>query len=276
MDNDFNLFTGDCLDVLKVLPDNYVQTCITSPPYFHQRNYQHDNQLGHEDKLFQYTYQLNIVFNEVWRVLKPDGTLWLNLGDKYENGQLLGVPWKVVFQLQDAGWILRSDIIWSKKNTLPENVTNRPTRAHEYLFLFSKQKDYYYNADAIREPYSDVSINRMTKYKFNSVNPDRTDFGKDSFHKPNPLGKNKRDVWVLPTSNYKGAHFATFPLKLVEPCVLAGSKEGDIVLDPFSGAGTTGVVALQHNRKYIGIDINESYNSLAANRFSELFEYTSS
>ena len=242
------------------------------------------------------------VFREIWRVLKPTGTVWLNLGDSYagnnsrasNNGRagygnpregvfpkygeglkpkdLVGIPWRVAFALQTDGWYLRSDIIWSKPNPMPESVQDRPTKAHEYIFLLTKSKNYYYDADAIREPHKDITLKRI-EYGLKHTHPnnigvgippvDTDEMGERFAH---PLGRNKRSVWSITTKPYADAHFATFPEDLIEPCILAGSPEGGIVLDPFVGSGTAMVVAQKHRRKGIGIDLNKEYLDLAVKR----------
>jgi DNA modification methylase len=273
------LFIGDNRESLRKIPEKSVQVVITSPPYWGLRDYGMDGQIGLEQSPSDFVEELCTVFDEVWRVLKDDGTVWLNIGDSYasmrdskvtpdslRNGDgtkvaqgaanrnpkvlkeaglkhkdLVGIPWRVAFALQARGWHLRSDVIWSKPNPMPESVTDRPTKSHEHIFLLTKFPKYYYDHEAIKEP---------------SVTGDGT-------------LKNKRDVWSVQTKAYKGAHFAVYPLELVEPCVLAGSREGDVVLDPFSGSGTTGVVALEHKRHYIGLELNPEYAKLSVDRIKE-------
>lgn len=241
--------------------------CMTSPPYWGLRDYQmpREHQIGAEDSLAEYVARLVSVFGEIHRVLRPDGTAWLNIGDSYTSGNrtwrapdrknpargmdyrpptpaglkpkdLVGIPWRLAFALQDAGWYLRSDIVWHKPNCQPESVRDRPTQSHEYLFLFSKSPKYHYNAQAIRE--------------------DAVAGGK----------RNRRTVWTVPTEPNPEAHFATFPSALVEPCILAGSEVGDVVLDPFLGTGTLGVVAQKLGRRFIGIDVNQQYAEIASRR----------
>ena len=261
-----------------------------------------DNQLGLEETPEEYCNNMTNVFREIWRVLKPTGTVWLNLGDSYagnnsrasNNGRagygnpregvfpkygeglkpkdLVGIPWRVAFALQADGWYLRSDIIWSKPNPMPESVQDRPTKAHEYIFLLTKSKNYYYDADAIREPHKDITLKRI-EYGLKHTHPnnigvgippvDTDEMGERFAH---PLGRNKRSVWSITTKPYADAHFATFPEDLIEPCILAGSPEGGIVLDPFVGSGTAMVVAQKHRRKGIGIDLNKEYLDLAVKR----------
>lgn len=286
----YDLREGDAEHVLSKLPECSVQTVITSPPYFGLRDYDNPFQIGQERKVSEYVQHMTDIFCGVWDVLRDDGTLWLNLGDTYDakTKNLLGVPWRVAFALQDAGWILRADIVWSKPNPMPESVKDRPTKAHEYLFLLTKQKKYYYNADAIREPlskyYTDGFLKHGVQPRPGTQNFNKTDRYTNGTKAAstrqarlgfvNPLGKNKRSVWTVTTKSFRGAHFATFPERLVEPCVLAGSKPGDVVLDPFCGSGTTGVVALQQRRKFIGIELNPAYVTIAHERIANEVEPT--
>ena len=255
------IYEGNAADVLAELPGAQFQTCITSPPYWGLRDYGIEGQIGAEEEPDVYIQKLVKVFDQVRRVLRDDGTLWLNIGDSYTSGNrryrapdrkhpirsmtyraktppglkekdLVGIPWRLAFALQGAGWHLRSDIIWEKPNCMPESVKDRPTRSHEYLFLLTKGPYYYYDIDSIRE--------------------DR--------------GRNKRTVWSVPTEPFTGAHFATFPLRLIEPCLLAGSQPGDWVLDPFFGAGTVGLAALNLDRHYLGIELNPEYVDIAIKR----------
>lgn len=418
----YQILQGDALTTLKTLADESVQMCVTSPPYWGLRDYGIEGQAGLESNPDDYVKGMVGVFREVKRVLKDAGTLWLNLGDSYATQpgkgnnvpqtkwkantypeaaghrslafpglkpkDLVGIPWRVAFALQADGWYLRSDIIWHKPNPMPESVTDRPTKSHEYLFLLTKSEKYYYDIDAIREPH--VTGARPDKWEgrtYNGKGPndggaDGRRNGNARAYNLNPLGRNKRSVWTIPTRPYKGAHFATFPPALVEPCVLAGSRpagkrcdcgeviatplgsgavddpslvtgrsgfnrprrsdEGtrpitrreqrayaqqmkespfktdmaeaagsafahyirtdrsgarplppellakwldcgwlvapppcdcptmpaDIVLDPFCGSGTTGAVALQHNREFLGIELNPAYIELAHTRIS--------
>lgn len=277
------LFCGDALKVLAMFPDECVQSVITSPPYYGQRDYGQPNQIGHESNPADYILKLAAVMDEVFRVLKDNGTLWLNLGDKYlSDGNLAGLPWRVALALQDRGWILRSDIIWHKSNAMPQSVKNRPTTDHEYLFLLTKKRDYYYDADSIREPhvtFSEDSKMRGGRRHFGKAGG-TPELGKNkgnanlhrgrwdqAFHEN---GRNKRTVWTIPLSKFPGAHFAVFPEKLIEPCVLAGSKEGDLILDPFFGTGTTAVQALKHKRFFLGVDCNYNYLQMASQRISQI------
>lgn len=255
------VFQGDARDILGRLPDGLFRCCVTSPPYWGLRDYKANGQIGDEDDPNRYIARLVAVFDEVRRVLADDGTVWLNIGDSYTSGNrgyrapdkknpvramsyraktpeglkpkdLIGVPWRLAFALQEAGWYLRSDIIWEKPNCMPESVRDRPTRSHEYIFLLSKSLRYHYRADNVREG----------------------------------NGRNRRTVWSIPTEPFAEAHFATFPPSLVEPCILAGSEPHDWVLDPFFGSGTVGVVCEQQQRKYIGIELNSEYVDLAVAR----------
>lgn len=314
-----------------------VQCVVTSPPYYGLRDYCVDGQIGLEQSPDEYVANLVAAFREVWRVMKDDGTLWVNLGDSYAAGgrggnsdvitgkaknaskishwtpnkskridqghgrwgggnlpatnglkpkDLIGIPWRVAFALQADGWYLRSDIIWSKPNPMPESVTDRPTKAHEYLFLLAKSQKYFYDADAIREDgkWSTEERKARVKPEHKSI-PDEKKNGirqckpagwdtrqgaHGSFHRSgraedieytlsHSITRNKRSVWEIATQPTSYAHFATYPEKLVEPCILAGSRPGDLVLDPFSGSGTTGRVAIRHNRRYIGTELNFSY-----------------
>jgi DNA modification methylase len=324
---------GDCRDIMRQWAKDgiKVQTCVTSPPYYGLRDYGHDGQIGLEQTPAEYVKAMVEVFECVWDVLEDDGTLWLNLGDSYYNyrpgkGQamnkqtvsktnqdlpttnarrgnklaglkekdLIGIPWRVAFALQDAGWYLRQDIIWHKPNPMPESVKDRCTKAHEYIFLFSKKPQYYFDNEAIKEP-AIYGLNSKEKrppgivrdrlYGYDSKEAElrgrvvtqtangvtiRHPNGKhgDKQQSPKTLVdmRNKRDVWVVTTKPYKGAHFATFPPPLIEPCILAGSRVNDIVLDPFMGSGTTAMVAKQHGRRYIGCELNEDYRELQDKR----------
>jgi site-specific DNA-methyltransferase (adenine-specific) len=272
------IINGEALDSLKKLPDSLVQTVVTSPPYYGQRDYCAEKQIGIEESTDEYINRLLEIFDEVKRVLKEDGTLWLNLGDKYIDGNLAGLPWKLALALKQRGWILRSDIIWYKPNAMPSSVKNRPTTDHEYIFLFAKSLKYYYDADAIREPHVTFSENSKMRGGRNHLGkkggtPEQgKNAGNSNLHNGrwdqafHPKGRNKRTVWEVPLSKFRDAHFAVFPEQLIEPCILAGSSEGGIVLDPFFGAGTVGLVAMKKGRKFIGIDINEDYCQIASKR----------
>jgi len=257
------LILGDTETVLAQMPAGVFQSCVTSPPYWSLRDYTTPGQIGGEESVFAYIDHLAKAFSEVRRVLKDDGTLWLNIGDSYTSGgrtwragdkknpvramsvrpptpaglkpkDLIGVPWLLAFALQKEGWYLRADIIWNKPNCQPESVKDRPTRSHEYLFLFSKSEHYWYDAKAVR----------------------------------GPNGRNLRTVWDIRTRPYPEAHFATFPLALVDPCLQLGSKRGDLILDPFIGSGTTGLVALKLERRFVGIELNPEYLQIADGRLN--------
>jgi DNA modification methylase len=339
------LYLGDCIETMRRLPAGSVQTCVTSPPYFGLRDYGHDGQIGLEPTPDEFVSALVAVFREVRRLLADDGTLWLNLGDSYartggtdrrvsdtakvgstrntlaqmsdrtskapvglKDKDLIGIPWRVAFALQSDGWILRQDIIWHKPNPMPESVTDRCTKAHEYLFLLSKSPRYYFDSESIKEPASGTA-DRPQQVRARQIAAEAgltdahiaairacgaTDAGKgrvtqDGTGKNRPdvqaladeakaaLGgyyreflmaetKNRRSVWTVPTRPYKGAHFATFPPDLIEPCILAGCPEGGTVLDPFGGAGTTGLVATQAGRDAVLCEINPEYVEMARTR----------
>lgn len=352
------IYRGDALDIMRTWPDNFVQTVITSPPYWGLRDYGVKGQLGLEGTPAEYVRKIVTVFKEVKRLLRRDGTVWLNLGDSYSNetvGQrlggtlshwkdggrrkpdvnepltlrrsglpkknLVGIPWRVALALQADGWILRSDIIWSKSNPMPESVTDRPTKSHEYIFLLTKSSRYYYNAEAIKEPSVSTpvmpwaerkaegelirhggsqnapALNRKKKPSgwHNNQGNSRDLVGRYTHGKwsdqakhssgrrivarvaearlkgaphDNPFGsmRNKRTVWEIPTFAYKGAHFATFPERLAQDCIKAGSREHLIVLDPFCGSGTVPVVAKRFKRRYLGIELNRAYADMATRR----------
>jgi DNA modification methylase len=286
---------GDSLEVLKTLPDNSVDCCVTSPPYFNLRNYFADGQIGQENTLHGYITRLADIFTEVYRVLKPSGTFWLNLGDTYggsgngtndykavERGSissyikgkqgepskdratktksLCGVPFRVAFALQERGWILRQDIIWHKPNPMPESVTDRCTKAHEYIFLLTKSPKYYFNHAAMLEPAKydnrkDFTRKPGKKYLQNSTGIATQGLAKGGYRWKNSANgqfmRNRRSVWSVPTRGFKGAHFATFPKELIRPCIAAGCPEKGIVLDCFMGAGTTALVARELGKNYI-------------------------
>ena len=277
------IIQGDAWVVSKSLPSDYVQSIVTSPPYFGHREYSDDQNLvlqefGREDDPNDYVQKLVSLFDELKRVLREAGTVWLNLGDTYRNEQLLGIPWRVALALQDTGWYLRSEIIWNKPNAMPSSVKNRPTTAHEHIFLLAKSKDYFYNADAIREPhvtFTDASKMKGGRSHFGKRNG-TPEIGKNqgnhnlhdgrwdqAFH---PLGRNKRTVWDMSLGKFRDTHFAVFPEELVKNCILASSREQDIVLDPFMGSGTTGIACIRTERKFIGIEISPEYFEIAKNR----------
>ncbi len=269
---------GDITDVVETLPRDFVDTIVTSPPYFRQRDYGDGRQLGRENKPRDYVDQLAGVFEKLLPVVKPTGSLWLVLGDKYINGELQGMPWRVALALKDLGWHLRSDVIWHKPNAMPSSTRSRPTTDHEYVFFFTRSKDYYYDADAIREPH--VTFTEKSRMKGgrkhlgkrggtpeqgkNSGNSNLHDGRWDqAFH---PKGRNKRTVWSIPLSKFREAHFAVFPTTLVENCIKAACPPDGLVLDPFCGSGTTALVARQLDRNYLGVDCSAEYCKLARRR----------
>jgi site-specific DNA-methyltransferase (cytosine-N4-specific) len=337
------VFFGDCRDTMRDLKAQgvRVQCCVTSPPYYGLRDYGHPGQIGLEKTPAEYVAALVEVFNGVRELLADDGVLWFNLGDSYAASRsyqvsdnknpavgpsrhsaratppegtkpkdLLGIPWRVAFALQSAGWYLRQDIIWHKPNPMPESVTDRCTKAHEYLFLLSKSERYYWDAEAMQERATgalpgNVSHKHTAEYEESGDEKHRTKAGlvdyakrqrskRDSFkredskraevipgqsvgtHRPDreeseyDTGmRNRRSVWTVPTVPYSGAHFATFPPALIEPCILAGSRTGDVVLDPFFGSGTTGQVAQALGRQWIGCELNEEYAPLQQERTAQ-------
>ena len=286
------IYNEDCLTFLKQMPDQYVECCITSPPYFGLRDYGMAGQIGLEETPEAYVEKMVAVFREVRRVLKDDGTLWLNLGDsyasntkgsggpsskqdsnagsrynprKFNNGvkekDLMGIPWMVAFALRADGWYLRQDIVWHKPNPMPESVTDRCTRAHEYIFMLTKKRKYFYDREAIREnpkPGNDGTICAIAKDRSGPVNIGNGAHMVKRVYKE-IKGANKRSVWTVTTKPFKEAHFATFPPDLIKPCILAGCPKNGIVLDPFMGSGTTGMVATQLQRNYIGFELNPDY-----------------
>lgn len=279
----YKVLLGDAREALKQVEDGSVQCTITSPPYFNLRKYTTDNpdEIGREKTVSEYVSHIAEVFDVVYQKTSDDGLLFLNLGDTYKDSELQGVPWRVAFELMDRGWILRSDIIWKKPNAMPSSVKNRPTTDHEYIFMFAKSKNYFYDQDAIREPhvtFSEKSKMRGGRNHFgkregtpeagkNGGNPNLHNGRWDqAFH---PLGRNKRTVWEIPLGKFRGAHFAVFPEKLVETCLLAGSKKGSLVCDPFTGSGTTGIVALKNGRNFVGSEVNADYVAMALERLGE-------
>lgn len=333
-------YTGDCRALLAELPDACVQMCVTSPPYWGLRDYGVGGQLGLEPTPEAFVANLVDVFRGVRRVLRDDGTLWLNLGDSYAGGgrggypggksgldgstmgqdnsraargsqkaagfheaqrlggaigrayvapppglkhkDLVGIPWMVAFALRSDGWYLRSDIIWHKPNPMPSSVEDRPTTAHEYMFLLSKKPSYFYDADAIREPLADKTLTTFgSKRRSSKGNDPLGKVASDNWARDVPdrkprltedgeiAGANKRSVWTIAPQPYDGAHFATYPPKLIEPCILAGSAPGDVVLDPFFGSGTTGEVAERHGRRWLGFDLNPAYEQLQRERTAQ-------
>lgn len=334
---------GDCIETMRRMPDGLVQTCVTSPPYFGLRDYGHDGQIGLETTPDQYITKMVEVFREVKRVLKDDGTLWLNIGDSYASNpasggeriarhgdkspgahqntprgkyerppglkskDLIGIPWLLAFALRADGWYLRQDIIWHKPNPMPESVTDRCTKSHEYIFLLSKSERYYFDNGAIKEPAAPSSIARWNQDIEGQIGSDRVPgktngnmkavggrSARDNFKRENSKraeaipgqavgthradrdesewstdSRNKRSVWTVATTPYKGAHFATFPPALIEPCILAGAPAGGVVLDCFFGSGTTGQVAQQLGRHYIGCELNPAYKPLQDERTAQ-------
>lgn len=276
-----SIIEGDARGCLTQIATESIHCIVTSPPYYQQRDYSTPLQIGNEETPVAYIDRLVEVFSECLRVLRQDGTLWLNLGDKYTNGELLGMPWRVAFALKDMGWILRSDIIWHKPNAVPSSVKNRPTTDHEYLFLLTKSQDYYYDIDTIREPhvtFSSKSRMKGGRNHFGKVNgtPEKgKNAGNSNLHDGrwdqafHPKGRNRRTVWEIPLSKFRDTHFAVFPEKLVELCILAGCPEQGVVLDPFIGSGTTAVVAQRLGRRFIGIDSNPIYCQMARERVGQ-------
>lgn len=293
---------GDCVESMRNMPDQSVHTCVTSPPYFGLRDYGMPGQIGLEPTPAEFVAAMVEVFREVKRVLRDDGTLWLNLGDSYSteskwggatsgkaaagihgaigggrqkvrhgipDKNLLGIPWRVAFALQDDGWYLRQDIIWHKPNPMPESVTDRCTKAHEYIFLLTKSPRYFFDPLAIKEPAvypagtkgAKGSAARQAEKGVNACPPEYKIY--DGF-------RNRRSVWTVTTKPFKGAHFATFPPDLIEPCVLAGSPVGGTVLDPFGGSGTTAGVALKHGRKAVLCELNPDYAAMIPARVAAI------
>ena len=319
MNGNVEILIGDCREQMRTLPEKSVHCCVTSPPYFGLRDYGHDGQIGLEPTPDEFVAAMVSVFREVRRVLRDDGTVWLNLGDSYastggksqpqpdasggvgnkkfgtrgEQGSsasyggierpstiggalkhkdLIGIPWRVAFALQADGWYLRQDIIWHKPNPMPESVRDRCTKAHEYIFLLSKSPKYYFDAEAIKEPLAPSSIPRLQQDVASQVGTTRANGGaktNGNFKASGDLqtGKrNKRSVWTVTTKPFKGAHFATFPPDLIEPCILAGCPPQGTVLDPFGGSGTTGMVAKRHNRNAVLCELNPEYAAMARDR----------
>jgi site-specific DNA-methyltransferase (adenine-specific) len=300
-----SLYNMDCGEWLRGLPDGLAHCCVTSPPYFGLRDYGHDGQIGLEPTPDEYVARLVEVFREVKRVLRDDGTLWLNLGDSYnaagraghgtwqgckqgtnrasgmgedncrpsvaslKEKDLIGIPWRVAFALQADGWYLRQDIIWKKPNPMPESVTDRCTKAHEYIFLLSKSPRYYYDNEAVKEHAVYPTKGTPKSSGLYQEKSGRNDGGTHlSGGFQTGETRNKRSVWTVTPKPFKGAHFATFPPDLIEPCILAGCPAGGIVIEPFNGSGTTPMVAQQHNRMWMACDISQPYCELAIGRLS--------
>lgn len=295
--NDFTntnvVYNMDCLKGLREMPSDFVDCCITSPPYYGLRDYGVDGQIGLEQSPEEYISRLTAVFAEVLRVLKPSGTLWLNIGDTYngykgnanqksfesmyaghrhqpsrkpnyglecksiKNKDLIGIPWMLAFSLRSIGYYLRQDIIWHKPNPMPEAVTDRCTKAHEYIFLLSKSARYYFDAEAIKEQARSDNRAHMVHHRKVENGAYREKYS-DYLITPSEM-RNKRDVWTVAVKPTREAHFATFPTELIRDCVLAGCPAEGIVLDPFIGTGTTAAVALMLGRRYIGFELNAEY-----------------
>lgn len=298
--SDFRVIVGDCIEGMRTLPDQSVHTCVTSPPYFGLRDYGMAGQIGLDATPEAFVARLVDVFREVHRVLRDDGTLWLNLGDSYvgyhgnknaaygdapsnkggyfenqrkttvganglKNKDLIGIPWRVAFALQADGWYLRQDIIWHKPNPMPESVTDRCTKAHEYLFMLSKSARYFFDAEAIKEAASGPA-----KPAGRKNDASRNDSATTGTVRGDGETRNRRSVWTVATKPFAGAHFATFPPDLIEPCILAGSPVGGTVLDPFGGSGTTAGVAMKHGRNAVLCELNPEYAALMADRIADL------
>jgi len=283
------ILQGNVRQRLKDIEDNSIQLIVTSPPYYKLRKYSKTEQtaaeeIGREVSVDQYVKDLTEIFECLKPKLKENGLFWLNLGDTFINKEQQGVPWRVALSLMNSGWILRSDVIWHKPNAMPSSVTSRPTVDHEYFFMFSKSKSYYYDADSIREPnitFTDKSKMKGGRNHFGKVNgtPENgKNSGNSNLHNGrwdqafNPKGRNKRTVWSIPLSKFRGAHFAVFPEKLVEPPILASTKPGDTVLDPFAGSGTAGVVAKRLGRNFVGIELVPEFAEMAQRRIDEIQE----
>ncbi|MFA0969608.1 DNA-methyltransferase [Pseudomonas amygdali] len=337
------ILVGDCIDMMRTLPDESVHTCVTSPPYYGLRDYGVEGQIGLEETPAEFIARLVNVFREVRRVLRADGTIWVNMGDTYasiaggyapggsagkhdmvsqaargavlrgkrrsppmglKQKDLMGIPWRLAFALQDDGWYLRQDIIWHKPNPMPESVRDRCTKSHEYIFLLSKSKKYYFDQAAILEPCSPNTHARLSQDVQAQIGSERANGGaksngnmKATARKSNGVGwghgtdaddrqrgrvkdndsmnsalaimpteRNKRSVWTVATHSFKGAHFATFPPELIRPCILAGAPRDGVVLDPFGGAGTTSLVSMQEGRRSIICELNPEYAALARAR----------
>lgn len=275
---------GDAAELAAKLPSDLVDCVVTSPPYYQQRDYGDKRQLGQESSPSAYVERLVGVFAAIRPALKDSGAVWVVLGDKYQDHQLLGMPWRFALAMQDDGWYLRSDCIWHKPNAMPSPVKTRPTTDHEYIFLFSKNAQYHYDADAIREPHVTFSENSKMRggrkhFGTRGGTPEQgKNAGNSNLHNGrwdqafHPLGRNKRTVWSIPLSKYRGAHFAVFPEKLVEVCLKATAPASGVVLDPFSGSGTTAVVAQQLGRSFIAFDCSSEYCEQTRKRLSQNFQ----
>lgn len=307
-----SIIVGDCIKSMQAMPAQSIHCCVTSPPYFGLRDYGHTGQIGLEETPEAYVARLVEVFREVRRVLRDDGTLWLNLGDSYNayngnrgrsasfqsatdhalpslpnghgltvkhlgNKQLLGIPWRVAFALQEDGWYLRQDIIWHKPNPMPESVRDRCTKAHEYIFLLSKSERYHFGSEAMKEPATSNASGAAASFKrsgskrgqviprqhYGTHRPEREDVAYNET-------RNRRSVWTVATRPYKGAHFATYPPELIRPCILASCPAGGTVLDPFGGSGTTAQVALEEGRAAVLCELNPDYAELARQRIANI------
>ena len=269
--NSTELHLGSALEVLKTFDNEIVDCVVTSPPYYNLRDYQNDQQLGMEKSPVQYVANLVEIFNEIKRILKDDGVVWLNLGDTYaKDKNLLGIPWRVAFALQESGWYLRSDIIWQKTSILPESVKDRCTKSHEYIFMLTKSQNYYYNAKAIKEP--TVSKDNYTRDRDNPNNKTNTTAGRSrmgGMKHNNYETRNKRSVWTMAPHVSKDYHFATYPKELPMNCIKASCRENGLVLDPFVGSGTTVQVAEILGRKSVGIDIQHKYLDLCLKKIQQ-------
>lgn len=304
------IYPMDCIEGLKMLPNNSVHCCVTSPPYYALRDYGVDGQIGRETTPQEYIERLTAVFRELFRVLRPDGTLWVVIADsycgkgdqggsfdpKYKNGRtgqrvsltksipgykakdMIGIPWMLAFSMRDDGWYLRNDIVWAKGNPMPESVKDRCSRCYEHIFLFAKSRKYYFDHLAIAEPIAETTKERIKRgrsasHKYADGAPGQP---QQKINLPRRMGelseadispvRNKRDIWHINTQAFSGKHFATFPLKLAETCILAGCPENGIVIDPFMGSGTTGLAAKRLGRQYIGIELNPEYCEIARER----------
>jgi site-specific DNA-methyltransferase (cytosine-N4-specific) len=302
-DGQVTLLLGDAIEQMRALPDTSVDCIVTSPPYYGLRDYGTPGQYGLEATPAEYVATMTAVFAEARRVLADDGTLWLNLGDSYvcspkgsesktdglvgrsnhlttpagsggKNGcglaakQLIGIPWRTAFALQDDGWVLRNEIIWHKPNAMPESVRDRLSSRHEHLFLLTKSPRYAFDLDAIREPHTAPERKAGARaFRARDLNHERT--GTGVYTGPDARGRNPGDVWTVATRPYPAAHFAVFPIDLPLRCIKAGCKPNGVVLDPFSGSGTTGAAARQLGRRYVGIDLNAAYHDLAQERFAQ-------
>ena len=269
----YEVLQGNSIDVLRTLDKNSVQCCVTSPPYWDQRNYDHPDQLGQENTLEEYIVNLCDVFDGVWDALADDGVFWLNIGDKYDDKDLMGIPWRVALELKNRGWILRNDIIWHKPDSLPVPLKDRCNSCHEMIFMFTKNKKYYYDIEAIMEPLKDPTAHSTTSIggnKHSARGESGVYTGKKGWDARKLKGKIRRDVWTIATARSKEQHFAVFPEKIPELCIKASTREGDIVLDPFSGSGTTGVVAKKLGRSYIGVELNEDYAIMSRKRIESI------